>query len=57
MGAVLQRLRQFSFLSALLRLLLAMLSGGVVGFGRKRPGPQAFAPICSSASARRWPFC
>ena len=36
MGAVLQRLRQFSFLSALLRLLLAMLSGGVVGFGRSQ---------------------
>ena len=36
MVAVLQRLRQFSFSSALLRLLLAMLSGGVVGFGRSQ---------------------
>lgn len=36
MGAVLEGLRRFSFPSALLRLLLAMLSGGVVGFGRSQ---------------------
>ena len=36
MQALLGRLREFSFSSALLRLLLAMLSGGVVGFGRSQ---------------------
>ena len=36
MQGVLGNLRQFSFLSAVIRLLLAMLSGGVVGFGRSK---------------------
>lgn len=36
MQAVFGGLRQFSFGSVLLRLLLAMLSGGVVGFGRSK---------------------
>lgn len=36
MDAALGSLRQFTFSSALLRLLLAMVSGGVVGFGRSK---------------------
>jgi len=36
MGAVLKNLRQFNFATAMLRLLLAMVSGGVVGYGRSR---------------------
>jgi len=34
-------LREFSFLSALVRLLLAMLSGGIVGYGRSRKARSA----------------
>ena len=33
---MLESLRQFSFATVLLRLLLAMLSGGVVGYGRSK---------------------
>jgi len=33
---MLANLREFTFASAVLRLLLAMLSGGVVGFGRSQ---------------------
>lgn len=36
MDTALESLRQFTFSSALLRLLLAMISGGVVGFGRSK---------------------
>ena len=36
MRALFEGMRQFTFASALLRLLLAVLSGGVVGFGRSR---------------------
>ena len=36
MQALLGNLRQFSFASAVVRLLLAMLTGGIVGFGRSQ---------------------
>ena len=36
MQAVFDSLRQFNITSALVRLLLAMLSGGVVGYGRSK---------------------
>lgn len=36
MRALIESLQQFSFASVLLRLLLALLSGGVVGFGRSK---------------------
>ena len=31
-----QYLREFNFLTVLLRLLLAMLAGGAIGYGRSR---------------------
>ena len=41
MQAVFDSLRQFNFTSALVRLLLAMLSGGIVGFGRSQKARSA----------------
>ncbi len=38
---MLANLREFTFTSAVLRLLLAMLSGGVVGFGRSQKAREA----------------
>ena len=36
MESIFDQLRQFSFLSMMLRVLLAMLMGGIVGFEREK---------------------
>lgn len=41
MRAVLSNLRQFNLLTASLRLLLAMVGGGVVGYGRSKQNRSA----------------
>ena len=41
MQGTLEALRQFSFASAVVRLLLAMVSGGIVGYGRSQKGGAA----------------
>lgn len=54
MQAVLEELREFSFASALLRMTLAMLCGGIVGYGRSKQaraaGLRTYMLICVGAA-------
>ena len=54
MITALDPLRELSMVSVLLRLLLAMVCGGLIGMERgKNAARRGFAPICSCVSARR----
>ena len=57
MASVLSYLRELNIVTMMLRILLAVLCGGLIGLERAKTAPQAFAPICSRRSARRSPCC
>lgn len=58
MASVLSYLRELNIVTMMLRILLAVLCGGLIGLERERKtAPPAFAPICSRRSARRSPCC
>ena len=59
MASVLSYLRELNIVTMMLRILLAVLCGGLIGLERERKNRPArlCAPICSRRSARRSPCC